>query len=130
MALASAGLTCAFIDLQSAPMPIYRYRCESCGAREEHLQKISEAPIEECSTCGGRLSKQMTSAAFHLKGGGWYKVVYASNTKGSDSGPSAAGGGSSAGSSSSSSDSGSSSKSSDSGSSGGSSSSGSSTSAP
>lgn len=60
-------------------MPIYRYQCTECGAREEHLQKFSDAPIETCESCGGALSKLMTAAAFHLKGGGWYKDLYSSS---------------------------------------------------
>ena len=59
-------------------MPIYVYRCESCGAVEEHIQRFGDPPQEKCETCGGRLHKQITSAAFHLKGGGWYKDGYAS----------------------------------------------------
>jgi putative FmdB family regulatory protein len=59
-------------------MPMYRYRCSACGAHEEHLQKVSDPPLEICASCGGALAKQLTSAAFHLKGGGWYKDLYAS----------------------------------------------------
>jgi putative FmdB family regulatory protein len=59
-------------------MPMYRYRCTACGAHEEHLQKFSDPPLEICATCGGALTKQLTAAAFHLKGGGWYKDLYAS----------------------------------------------------
>ena len=60
-------------------MPIYVYRCESCGAVEEHIQRFGDPPQQVCETCGGRLHKQITSAAFHLKGGGWYKDGYASS---------------------------------------------------
>lgn len=67
-------------------MPIYRYRCANCGAQEEHLQKVSDAPKERCSKCGGALAKQMTAAAFHLKGGGWYKDLYSSSGKSDASG--------------------------------------------
>lgn len=102
-------------------MPIYRYRCANCGAQEEHLQKVSDAPKERCSKCGGALAKQMTAAAFHLKGGGWYKDLYASSGKSESSG------GSSTSSTSSASDSGSSSSSSSSSSDSGSSTSSSST---
>jgi putative FmdB family regulatory protein len=66
-------------------MPIYRYQCTDCGAREEHLQKVSDPPVETCEVCGGTLSKLMTAAAFHLKGGGWYKDLYASSKSGADS---------------------------------------------
>lgn len=60
-------------------MPIYRYRCSECGAQKEHLQKVSDPPLETCEACGGALAKQMTAAAFHLKGGGWYKDLYSSS---------------------------------------------------
>ena len=59
-------------------MPIYVYRCESCGAIEEHMQRLADPPATECGTCGGPLRKQVAAAAFHLKGGGWYKDGYAS----------------------------------------------------
>ena len=59
-------------------MPLYAYRCEACGAEEEHLQKFSDPPKAECESCGGALSKLLTPTAFHLKGGGWYKDGYAS----------------------------------------------------
>lgn len=59
-------------------MPIYVYGCNACGAVEEHIQRFSDPPLTECSSCGGRLEKQVTSAAFQLKGGGWYKDLYSS----------------------------------------------------
>jgi len=59
-------------------MPIYVYGCQDCGAEEEHIQRFSDPPMTECSSCGGGLKKLVTSAAFHLKGGGWYKDGYAS----------------------------------------------------
>lgn len=68
-------------------MPIYVYQCGSCGAVEEHIQSMSEAPVTKCQSCGGPLSRSLTSAAFHLKGGGWYKDGYAST-----GGPSSSGG--------------------------------------
>jgi putative FmdB family regulatory protein len=86
-------------------MPIYVYGCKDCGANEEHIQRFSDPPLTECASCGGRLEKQVTSAAFQLKGGGWYKDLYSSakpekSSGGSDSSGSS---GSSSGSSSSSS---------------------------
>lgn len=71
-------------------MPIYRYRCGSCGGHEEHLQKVSDPAVERCAKCGGPLAKQMTAAAFHLKGGGWYKDLYSSAGKSSEASPAAA----------------------------------------
>lgn len=66
-------------------MPLYAYRCTACGAREEHIQKFSDPPIEHCEVCGAKLEKELTGAAFHLKGGGWYKDGYASSKPGASS---------------------------------------------
>ncbi len=60
-------------------MPIYSYRCQSCGAEEEHLQKVSDPPVETCAACGGPLVKRITGTNFKLVGGGWYKDLYASS---------------------------------------------------
>lgn len=59
-------------------MPIYAYRCSKCGADAEYIQKFDEPPMTVCETCGGPLARAVTAAAFHLKGGGWYKDGYAS----------------------------------------------------
>ncbi len=54
-------------------MPIYEYLCAACGHREDHLQKISEAPLAKCPACGRKkYQKQLTAAGFQLKGSGWY----------------------------------------------------------
>jgi putative FmdB family regulatory protein len=59
-------------------MPIYTYRCRACGAVEEHIQKVNDRPKQRCAACSGRLDKQISVAAFHLKGGGWYADGYGS----------------------------------------------------
>ncbi|CAB3806771.1 hypothetical protein LMG28688_06408 [Paraburkholderia caffeinitolerans] len=54
-------------------MPIYAYRCESCGFEKDALQKISDAPLTQCPSCGAdTFRKQVTAAGFQLKGSGWY----------------------------------------------------------
>jgi len=54
-------------------MPIYEYRCAACGHQEDHLQKLSEAPLTKCPACGKKkYAKQLTAAGFQLKGSGWY----------------------------------------------------------
>ncbi len=73
-------------------MPIYAYRCNKCGAEEEHIQRMSDPPIAKCESCGGRLTRLVSAAAFHLKGGGWYRDGYASTKPGSDSKSSDGGG--------------------------------------
>ncbi len=54
-------------------MPIYAYKCGSCGHAKDVLQKISDAPLTACPACGAdTFSKQVTAAGFQLKGSGWY----------------------------------------------------------
>lgn len=54
-------------------MPIYAYKCESCGHRQDVLQKMSDAPLAVCPACGASsYVKQVTAAGFQLKGSGWY----------------------------------------------------------
>ncbi len=69
-------------------MPIYEYRCSSCGHQQEYLQKLSDPQHTKCSQCGKEaLTKMVTAAGFQLKGSGWY----ATDFKGSGSKPAAAG---------------------------------------
>jgi putative FmdB family regulatory protein len=58
-------------------MPIYAYKCESCGHRQDVLQKISDAPLAACPACGAaRFVKQLTAAGFQLMGSGWYATDF------------------------------------------------------
>jgi putative FmdB family regulatory protein len=71
-------------------MPIYEYKCETCGKTLEAIQKFSDAPLTECG-CHGRLKRLISSSSFHLKGSGWYVTDYkgkdtASRTSGKESG--------------------------------------------
>lgn len=70
-------------------MPIYEYRCQSCGEVFEYQQHISDDPKTTCETCSGALERLISRSAFHLKGGGWYKDLYSSPKPGSDSKPAA-----------------------------------------
>jgi putative FmdB family regulatory protein len=54
-------------------MPIYAYRCESCGHAQDVLQKMSDPVLTVCPSCGqATYAKQLTAAGFQLKGSGWY----------------------------------------------------------
>lgn len=54
-------------------MPIYAYRCESCGHAMDVLRKVSDPMLTTCPACGAEaLRKQVTAAGFQLKGSGWY----------------------------------------------------------
>ena len=58
-------------------MPIYAYKCESCGFAKDVLQKMSDARLTECPSCGAStFKKQLTSAGFQLKGSGWYATDF------------------------------------------------------
>lgn len=58
-------------------MPIYEYRCDTCGFQKEFLQKISETPLTTCPDCGkDTFSKMLTAAGFQLKGSGWYATDF------------------------------------------------------
>ena len=64
-------------------MPIYAYKCESCGHAKDVLQKISDAPLTECPACGqSTFGKQLTAAGFQLKGSGWYATDFRGSTSG------------------------------------------------
>lgn len=82
-------------------MPIYPYRCESCGFEKDHLQKLSDPLLDSCPECGSAsYSRQLTAAGFQLKGSGWYatdfkggcKPAAATAEKSPDSVPPCAGG--------------------------------------
>jgi putative FmdB family regulatory protein len=58
-------------------MPIYTYRCASCGFERDHLQKLSDPALRICPECGQTTySKQVTAAGFQLKGNGWYATDF------------------------------------------------------
>jgi putative FmdB family regulatory protein len=54
-------------------MPIYEYRCATCGFQKEYLQKVSDPRLTHCPECGKpTFDKLLTAAGFQLKGSGWY----------------------------------------------------------
>jgi len=58
-------------------MPIYEYRCSSCGHELESLQKFSDPPLATCPSChADALVKKVSAAAFQLKGSGWYATDF------------------------------------------------------
>ncbi|MCW5672623.1 MAG: zinc ribbon domain-containing protein, partial [Hydrogenophaga sp.] len=63
-------------------MPIYAYKCESCGHAKDVLQKISDDPLSVCPACGqASFKKQLTAAGFQLKGSGWYVTDFREGNK-------------------------------------------------
>lgn len=62
-------------------MPTYEYRCNACKREFEYQQKMADPDLVKCEVCGeDKLEKLISWSAFQLKGGGWYKDLYASQT--------------------------------------------------
>lgn len=58
-------------------MPIYAYKCSDCGFEQDVMQKVSDAPLTDCPSCGKpSFTKQLTAAGFQLKGSGWYATDF------------------------------------------------------
>jgi putative FmdB family regulatory protein len=58
-------------------MPIYAYRCTSCGHEKDVIQKMSDARLTTCPECHTEnFVKQLTAAGFQLKGSGWYATDF------------------------------------------------------
>jgi len=75
-------------------MPIYAYKCASCGHAKDVLQKISDLPLSVCPACGAAsFAKQVTAAGFQLKGSGWYVTDFRDSNKKKDAKAAEAGGG-------------------------------------
>jgi putative FmdB family regulatory protein len=61
-------------------MPIYEYICRACGRETERLQKLSDAPLTDCTECGRpELARKISAPSFRLKGGGWYETDFKSD---------------------------------------------------
>ncbi|HWZ61602.1 MAG TPA: zinc ribbon domain-containing protein [Steroidobacteraceae bacterium] len=61
-------------------MPFYEYECQACKFYTEVMQKISDAPLIRCPSCGKRRLKKLVSApVFRLKGAGWYETDFKSD---------------------------------------------------
>ena len=75
-------------------MPIYEYRCATCGYQKEYLQKVSDPRLTDCPECGKpTFDKMLSAAGFQLKGSGWYVTDFKNNgakPKAADSGKSEA----------------------------------------
>ena len=73
-------------------MPIYAYKCDSCGFAKDVLQKISDPLLTECPSCGkSTFTKQLTAAGFQLKGSGWYATDFKGGSGAAVTAPAATG---------------------------------------
>jgi len=74
-------------------MPLYEYRCRSCGEVFEVLQKFSDKPLTVHDDCGGGLERLLSPPGLHFKGSGWYVTDYARAGRGKSDGKAEAAGG-------------------------------------
>jgi len=67
-------------------MPVYEFKCQSCGAITEQWQKMSDPYPTECPVCKtGKLEKIISATGFSLKGEGWYVTDFREKPKSSSS---------------------------------------------
>src|SRR5450755_2241117 len=61
-------------------MPFYEYECAHCKLYKEVMQKVSDAPLKKCPSCGRSALKKLVSApVFRLRGAGWYETDFKSD---------------------------------------------------
>jgi putative FmdB family regulatory protein len=71
-------------------MPLYEYRCKSCGEKEEKLEGFDAPTEHDCPECGKPLAMHriVSLTSFTLAGGGWMAQGYANGTPGKSRGAS------------------------------------------
>jgi len=64
-------------------MPVYTYRCESCGVQFERHQSFTDAPLKTCPECRKKsLRKVITPTRIIFKGSGFYATDHKSPSGG------------------------------------------------
>lgn len=66
-------------------MPLYEYKCLSCGRLTERIEKVSGPHLKKCPYCGGKVERLIAAPAIQFKGAGWYVTDYAKKSTGGDS---------------------------------------------
>jgi putative FmdB family regulatory protein len=61
-------------------MPIYQYRCESCGVGFERVQHFADAPLTKCPECDGKVHRVIQPVGIIFKGSGFYVTDNRRNT--------------------------------------------------
>ena len=65
-------------------MPLYEYECNSCGTRNEVIQRVGAPPLGPCEECGGEMVRLLSAPSFQFKGTGWYVTDYAKKSGSSE----------------------------------------------
>ena len=60
-------------------MPVYTYRCDSCGVQFERHQSFQDVPLKTCPECRKKsLRKVITPTRIIFKGSGFYATDHKS----------------------------------------------------
>ena len=68
-------------------MPVYEYRCDTCGQTFELIQKFADEPLTVHEGCGGPVHRLLSAPALQFKGTGWYITDYAKGKSSASSTP-------------------------------------------
>jgi putative FmdB family regulatory protein len=62
-------------------MPVYAYRCESCGVHFERQQSFNDPPLKRCPECNkNTLRKVIGPVGIVFKGSGFYATDHRSTS--------------------------------------------------
>lgn len=58
-------------------MPLYEYKCRTCGKEYEEEKSITDTLTPACAACHSTDTYRLISkTSFVLRGGGWYRDGY------------------------------------------------------
>lgn len=66
-------------------MPVYEYRCKSCGKTHEIEHGFNDKRPTECPSCGGQLVRVFHPIGLVFKGSGFHKTDYGGSSSRSPS---------------------------------------------
>jgi putative FmdB family regulatory protein len=76
-----AIIGCWLNSKEKASMPVYTYRCDSCGVQFERHQSFHDAPLKTCPECRRKsLRKVITPTRIIFKGSGFYATDHRSSS--------------------------------------------------
>ncbi|NPV06717.1 MAG: hypothetical protein HPY83_01985 [Anaerolineae bacterium] len=53
-------------------MPVYVYKCDTCGVAFERKQAVTEGPLTDCPECEGHVRRVYQPVGVVFKGSGFY----------------------------------------------------------
>ena len=68
-------------------MPLYDYKCSTCGHVFEVMQKITEEPLKFCPECKGEIKRLISAPGVVFKGSGFHVTDYAKKPQTSSQSP-------------------------------------------